>query len=191
MNEKAIKNYLGTIEAAKSLNDLTRSGEIFEKARNELFKVETGKKVISQPSKGNTHFEELCCLGFYPQERRLEAVINIKQPYGYGGPLGSIGSYEYVAFYLDWNDDGDFNDTGESAGYGYVHVFDATFAIPKKKLEYCTAVYRDIIPLPTLKPGTHVRARAILSWQIPPTGPNFRPRWGNVMECYIRVDPIE
>jgi hypothetical protein len=35
-----------------------------------------------------------------------------------------------------------------------------------------------------------LRARAILSWQLPPTGCNFSPFWGNVFPFTIRLDPI-
>ncbi len=189
MNEKAMKNYLGTIEAAKSLGDVNRSAEIFEKARTELYKGEGIKKAAAPaPGSGNTYYEELCCVGFYPQERRLEAVLNVKQPYGYGGT--GIGTYEYVGFWVNWNGDGDFTDTGEDVGSGYVSVLDPT-SINHNKLSLCYAVYRDIIPLPTLKPGTIVRVRAILSWQVKPTGPNFVPVWGNRMECNIRIDPMQ
>ncbi len=36
-----------------------------------------------------------------------------------------------------------------------------------------------------------VRARAILSWQIPPIGPNFVPVWGNVVDCWVQIVPTD
>src|SRR5947209_1867238 len=37
----------------------------------------------------NTEFEELTCVGFNSQFNRLEAVVAIKQAFGYGGDLCS------------------------------------------------------------------------------------------------------
>ena len=155
-----------------------------EAERNKVTKTE-GFSILAT---GNIFYEELKCLGFYPQERRLEAVIEIKRPSGYGG--NALGSYEYVGFYVNWNNDPDFIDTGDSVGVVYTHIFDPGSA-NIRKLPICYSVYRDIIPVPTLPVGTVVRARAILSWQTPPTGPNFKPVWGNVIESWIRIEPIQ
>ncbi|MBM2835436.1 MAG: hypothetical protein HW406_2597, partial [Candidatus Brocadiaceae bacterium] len=32
------------------------------------------------PISGNTHYEELACVGYHPQQERLEAVVYIYQP---------------------------------------------------------------------------------------------------------------
>src|SRR5215831_6283364 len=48
----------------------------------------------------NTFYEELGCVGFQPQFNRLEAVVFVKQPSGYGGGLCSKGTQEYVRFFL-------------------------------------------------------------------------------------------
>ena len=192
MNEQAIKEYLGEIEAAKRLGDAGRSAEVFERARAMLYEAGASESADAAAALegGNPFYEEMNCFGFYPQERRLEACVELKQPFGYAGNLGAIGSYEYVAFYVNWNGDGDFNDTGEDVGAGYVHVFDPG-AQNQRALPICYAAYRDIIPLPTTPPGAVVRARAIRSWQVRPTGPNFVPVWGNILEGSIRIDPIE
>ena len=55
------------------------------------------------PMKTNTKYEELRCLGFYPEQDMLEAIIDVKLPYGYKGNLCSPGSFEYVRFFVDWN----------------------------------------------------------------------------------------
>jgi hypothetical protein len=56
------------------------------------------------------YYEEIGCIGYNPRERMLEAVINIKRPYGYGGGCKSHGSAEYVQFCFDRTGDGDFSD---------------------------------------------------------------------------------
>src|SRR5260370_23943271 len=49
-----------------------------------------------KPIKFNTSYEELVCVGLQPQLDRLEAVIDIKRPTGYGGASCTAGSYEFV-----------------------------------------------------------------------------------------------
>src|SRR6516162_3245204 len=44
------------------------------------------------PIQTNTTYEEIGCVGFHPQSRRLDAVVFIKQPTGYGGDVCSKGT---------------------------------------------------------------------------------------------------
>ena len=190
MAEKIPEEYLEMVDAKyvqAKLEEKVKSTKVLEEARGKHFKIACPDQPIK---KWSTYYEEVKEVGFYPQERRLEAVLDIKQPYGYGGGLGSIGSYEYVGLYVNWNGDGDYNDTGEDVGVANVHVFDPC-NVNAKKLPIHYAVYRDVTPLPTLRPGTVIRVMALLSWQVPPTGPNFVPIWGNRIERWIRIDPIE
>ena len=156
MKESSVTAYLGALEAAKSIGDMTKSAQIFEKARLDLFNAEADAEatskdaVVAAQKYGNPYFEQLGCVGFYPQERRLEAVVHIKRPFGYGGNLGTIGSYEYVGFWVNWYGDLDFNDTGEDVCAGYVHGFDPG-AINPNLFPICYSGSRDIIPLPTLR----------------------------------------
>jgi len=39
------------------------------------------------PKQGDTTFEEIGCVGFHPQSHRLDAVIFVKQAFGYGGNI--------------------------------------------------------------------------------------------------------
>src|SRR3569833_2635151 len=48
------------------------------------------------PISGNTHYEELGCVGYQPQQRQLEAVVYIYQPSGYGSGICGPGSTEHV-----------------------------------------------------------------------------------------------
>src|SRR4051794_32453033 len=62
------------------------------------------------PLQGNTTYEELGCIGYQPQTERLEAVVYVKQPNGYGGKLCSVGSREYVRFYFSFDNGGTWTD---------------------------------------------------------------------------------
>ncbi len=64
------------------------------------------------PVSGNTYYEELACLGFQPQQERLEAVVYIYQPSGYGTDVCGVGSSEYVRFYLSFDNGASWQDQG-------------------------------------------------------------------------------
>jgi len=95
-----------------------------------------GPNAVAFPA-GNTTYEEIRSCGFYPQESRLECIVDIKQPLGYGGPVGAFGSYEFVSFYVDWQGNG--FQASDYAGAGIVHVTDGSAGTS-------FAVYRDIDP---------------------------------------------
>lgn len=148
---------------------------------------------------GSVYFEELRSCGFYPQETRLECTIDIKQTTGYGEFIGAFGSFEFVQFCVDWDDNGEFTE-GESVGLGIVHMHDES-AGAKPPWHY--AVYRDIDPPGGLRTSTDQpeptttrsygwtrRVRAILSWATAPIGCYFEPVWGNTVDFRVRFDPI-
>ncbi len=138
-------------------------------------------KVISV----NTNYEELKCVGYNPQFKRLEAVVHIKQQSGYGGNLCSDGTPEYVRFYVDWNNTNTWSDVG-------MVVFKAYNIAGEKPLEYDVTL--------TINPPEKFctienlpKVRAILSWNNPPPAntPNFIPVWGNVKEAHIQIDTLK
>ncbi|CEG12767.1 hypothetical protein MSIBF_A270001 [groundwater metagenome] len=140
-----------------------------------------------------TVYEQLMAVCYHPQLRELMGVIYVKLPYGYCGSCpNGIGSTEYVRFYVDWRNDGDFTDLCEDQGLGSVHVFDPGKENEKKlPIEY--AVRKGVrMPKELLVKLESIcavrRVRAILSWvTIPPAGnPNWKPFWGNVVETHIR-----
>src|SRR5262245_34782777 len=49
---------------------------------------------------GNTYYEELVCIGYHPQQQRLEGVVYIYQPTGYGSDICGPGTTEFVRFYV-------------------------------------------------------------------------------------------
>jgi hypothetical protein len=55
---------------------------------------------IQNINSGDVRFEELCCVGFNPEDSTLEAIIKIKQETGYGGDLTTNGSLENVGFWI-------------------------------------------------------------------------------------------
>lgn len=133
----------------------------------------------------NTFFEEMTCVGLYPEQDLLEAVIKIKRSYGYGGDLCSNGTMEYVTFYIDYGDGNGFVSVGAPAE---VNVHNLT-AANQGPIYY--AVRKAFVPNQILACGTPqiVKIRAILSWQSIPTGADFPPVWGNVMERWVQIRP--
>jgi len=139
------------------------------------------------PISGNTFYEELACIGYQPQQQRLEGVVYVYQPSGYGTDVCGPGSPEYVRFYVSFDNGATWFDQGMTS-------FQA-FNIPEgteggKRLEYA-------VQLPTRLFGNRctadplIRVRAILSWNNPPPAnqPNWPPVWGNVREATILVEP--
>ena len=82
---------------------------------------------------GNTFYEEIGCVGFQPQLNRLEAVVFVKQPSGYGGDICSDGTREYVRFYLSLDNGATWQDQGLTSF--------VTYDIPKdQRLEYAVTL---------------------------------------------------
>lgn len=145
--------------------------------------------------RANTKYEEIRCIGLYPELDLLEAVIDVKLPYGYNGRLCQAGSFEYVRFFIDWDGDGDYRDPGEDAGITAVNVHD----IPEvegvcpdntKLLSYALSLKISFQRKPCKMPRL-IKVRAILSWENPPPegNPDFPVVWGNVVEKWVQVRP--
>src|SRR5438045_2177562 len=63
---------------------------------------------VVEPIKFNTTYEKLTCVGLWPEKDLLEATLVVRQPFGFLGDLCKPGSHEYVRFFIDWDNDGDF-----------------------------------------------------------------------------------
>lgn len=157
-------------------------------------KVMSGANTAAVGAGGSIAFEEIKSCGFYPQETRLECTVAIKQPFGYGGPIGSLGSFEYVSFFVDWANDG-FQIT-DYVGSGIVHITDNSSVTQ-------FAVYRDYNPpggprttapggnsTTTFTTGPILKVLAKLSWFVPVTNPSVNQVWGNNFTFSIRMMPI-
>lgn len=203
MEEKLIKEYELMLPTVDTLESVVAKGKLEPLLLNAKLKLANvkpddfkawEKDPVKFVCKHNPKaYEEIMAVGYHPQLREFMGVVNIKLPYGYGGTCPKcVGSTEYVRFYLDWRDDGDFNDVWEDQGLGSVHVFDPGAANDRKlPLEYAV---RKGVKLPDwllkrLQEKCAVRrVRAILSWvTVPPAGsPNWKPFWGNVFETKVR-----
>jgi hypothetical protein len=135
----------------------------------------------------NTKYEELVCVGLYPEDNILEATIEVKLPYGFKGSLCKEGSKEYVGFYIDYNDGAGFVSVGAPAE---VNVHDISF-VNGGYLYY--AVRKSFVPGKYTKCDSVqiVKVRAILSWEDLPRGPNHEPVWGNVFDTWVQIKPKE
>jgi hypothetical protein len=183
----------GSLAAQDPTAIRARVGEAL--ARGDSATVERAFAELSQMklAEGNTFWEQTRACGFYPEETRLECVIDIKRPSGYGGPVNSFGSFEFVSFFVDWHSNG--FQLSDYVGSGIVQVADGSAGTS-------FAVYRDFNPpggprtsnggpsANTITSGPLLRARAILSWASPVTNPNGIPVFGNVLNFTIRMLPI-
>ncbi len=137
----------------------------------------------------NTTYEEIGCVGFHPQFERLDAVVYVKQPYGYGGDVCSSGTPEYVRFYLSHDNGATWADQGLASFVSY-DIPDGTVGV--KRLEYAVSV--PCAPARKFcKYGNVLLARAILSWNDapPPATPDYVPVWGDVHDTHIQVEPYK
>jgi hypothetical protein len=142
---------------------------------------------VVEQTTADVAFEQLDCLGLEGGSgfERLVATFRVKQQYGYSGDLCTAGSFEYVAFWADWEDQCHYTYLGTVP----VRVHDIKRALPE---DLCyTAVlpvdlnpYRKGCELPKV-----ARVRAILSWAVPPstTDPNQLNTWGNLMDTHVQI----
>ena len=133
---------------------------------------------------GSTFFEALTSCGYQPQRKELTCPIEIRQTFGFGGvpALQPAGSYEYVMFCVD-------------SGAGLVpvntngvHVHDEAHGkVPNWYLSAVVPANQQLFNRPLR--GHTLKARAILSWGLPPANCGFAPIWGNQADFRIRLDP--
>ena len=143
---------------------------------------------LTLPVDGDTSFEELRCVGLYPEAGFFEAVLTVKKSSGYSGTLCGGGSTEYVAFWADFGD-----------GFGFQYMGTSTVTthdlqtIPPEGVQYAVLLPKDLSKyrVPCQAGARVVRLRAILSWETPPPpgNPNYVPVWGNRRECRVQIKP--
>ncbi len=137
----------------------------------------------------NTRFEEIGCVGYQPQLKRLEAVVFVKQPSGYGGDICTAGTQEFVRFYLSFDGGATWQDQGLTSFTAY-DIPEGTRG--RKRLEYAVSLSIDPPEL-LCEVENVILARAILSWNLAPPAdtPNYNPVWGEVHNTHILVDPYQ
>lgn len=136
---------------------------------------------------GNTSYETIGCVGYNPTLGLLEATVQIKRAFGYGGDLCNPGTTEFIRFYVDlgsgWVDAG-------LASFKAHDIADGTDCAKQSIKPLTYAVSLPYIPLrkPCYRPQLP-RVRAILSWEWqPPAGqPDWHPVWGTVAERHIQI----
>lgn len=182
-------NYFGSISTATEPYDFSEDiGQLTPQAVQYLTSKYTINPKALQPiclQNPKTKYEELTCLGLYPEEDLLEATIRVKLPYGFNGSLCTLGSMEYVAFYIDWGAGWDYVDTARLQ----VH----NISTEKHPLSYAVKAQLKNVEerLKSCDNENTVKVRAILSWNHDPTmyGPNYAPAWGNTLERYVQIRP--
>ncbi len=122
------------------------------------------------------------CVGYNLSTKQLRAVVHVKQAFGYGGGICSPGTVEYVRFYIDWNNDGNWQDV-DMVSFRVYNI------LGNKPLEYAVTLKIDAGDVPC-----HVeklpRVRAILSWNLPPPAdPNYTPTWGSRLDINVHILP--
>jgi hypothetical protein len=137
---------------------------------------------------GNIGYEEVECVGLDNNTDSLVATYAIKRPSGYSGDLCSAGSYEYVAFWRDFDDDCNWTYLGTVKTKAYDFGSD----LPAGGLCYAAVLPVDLSKY--TKPCTTPvigRVRAVLSWNSPPstTNPDAVPFWGNRLDAHVIVKP--
>ncbi|HKX31094.1 MAG TPA: hypothetical protein VJ302_25615 [Blastocatellia bacterium] len=140
------------------------------------------------PISGNTFYEELGCVGYHPQQERLEGVVYLYQPSGYGTGICGPGTPEYVRFYLSFDNGATWQDQGLTSFQAH-NIPEGTDG--SKRLEYAVSLAVDPARKLCLFDSL-IKVRAILSWNNPPPAnqPNWPPIWGNVREVTIQVEPL-
>lgn len=131
---------------------------------------------------GSIFFEEMSCVGYDPQRRQFAAPVKIKQIGGYGGaPLP--GSREYVLHCV-----ADAAGVLQPVGIDSVHLANALPGnTPTWQFAVITSANHNLQLIQPMNNQTRT-ARSILSWNMPPTGCNYQPIWGNALNYRIRLD---
>lgn len=97
-----------------------------------------------------------------------------------------MGSEEYIAFWADWNNDGNFD---EHLGTVSVNVHDID-TIPDEGLYYSVPFSANLTQnLRECNNPNVIKVLAVLSWDIPPStvDPNLLNTWGNRHTSLIQI----
>jgi len=153
---------------------------------NYFGKLETSKLKAVFPLKHNTAYEELGSVGYHPETERLEAVVYIKRPTGYGGGVCRRGTPEFVRFFASLD-----GKSWEDLGLASFTAWD----IPgtdagRRRLEYAVTL-RHRFRRQWCRRAQIVRIRAILEWnEVPDAGnPDHIPTWGDRHDTHILIAP--
>ncbi|WP_298507949.1 hypothetical protein [uncultured Kordia sp.] len=140
------------------------------------------KKIVA-----STRYEALGCTSFHPATNELRSTIEIKKEFGYQGTGNEQTSYEFVRYYIDYENNGTWEDMGVTS-LKVQNVQNHNGLCYGVKLKITPSVSRKCAQSPVLP-----NIRAILSWEIePPTNtPDYQPIYGNVEEVRIQIAPTK
>src|SRR6185503_19041192 len=168
-------------ERAKFKTLLLSNPNFFGNLKDSQFKAEISIQL-------NTFYEEIGCVGYHPQANRLEAVLFVRQPSGYGGDVCSNETQEFVRFYISFDNGATWDDLGLRS----FTAFDIPGTSENKRLEYAVT-----LPVQLRRKfcflRNQARVRAILSWNVPPppNNPGFIPVWGDIHNTNIQIEPLK
>lgn len=135
--------------------------------------------------KFKSYYEQLGCVSYNPVSEKLNAVVIVKRASGYLGTPCQGGSKEYVRFYVDYNNNGNWVDEGVISVGVYDHNFDEDLCYDVElkitpKIKHCCDK-QPVLP----------RVKAILSWNLMPPAnhPNWNFIWGDVKEVNVQIAP--
>ena len=156
------------------------------------FGIDLQKAVsILEKTKANVDYEEIECVGLNYDKDMLSASFKIKRPYGYLGSLCKQGSFEHIAFWVDWNNECKWTYLGTVS----VNVHDLEDVEPKFPpggVCYCAILP---VSLDSIVESCEIpkiaRIRAILSWNEMPSAvdPDDLKHWGNRIDTHVQVRP--
>jgi hypothetical protein len=134
------------------------------------------------PPQGSTEYEQLVCIGYRPQLRRLDAVVQIKRPTGYLGDVCTAGSQEYVRFFASTDNGATWTDLGLTSF--------TTWDIPgPKPLDFDVSLPVDLGAM-CCQEENLVLVRGVLSWEVPPASATGPIVYGNGLDVTVQVAPI-
>jgi hypothetical protein len=131
---------------------------------------------------GSTYYEEMPCCGYDPQRRSFACPVKVKQTFGFGS-TPNPGSREYTLHCVA-DQAGVFLPVGQDN----VHLSNAIAGSrPTWQFGVITNAVDNLQNLQPMNGATRT-VRSILSWNLKPTGCDYKPIWGNVIEYRVRTD---
>lgn len=133
-----------------------------------------------------TQWEEITTVRFNEKLKQLEAVITIKSRNGYSWPLSPNGSKEYIRFFIDWNETGNYEDAGLTSFLIHNdHVINVSQSPQQYIVRFNLYTNKN---LHAKKQAATVKIRAVLSWNIlPSSNPNELPVFGNYIDGHVKI----
>jgi hypothetical protein len=132
---------------------------------------------------GSTFWEAIKSCGYNPQREEANCTFEVRQRFGFGGPVGTPGSHEYFLFCAD-------------LGAGLVpihtngvHLNDESWG-QQPRWSFSATIQSNPRLLSIPNDGRTMRhGRVILSWLFPPASCAAAPIWGNQSDFRFRLDP--